>query len=283
MESAAVNAFLKSVMGRLFLLLEKEYNKHRGLSHEAQSIQHDLRMIAAAMDDQLCALGRHERTAIARLYNAEILDLAHDIEDCVDRFTHRLKCKSGAASSLAHRVAHELKKVQSRSSYADEIHKLKGRLQEARQRVIDSVPVGQPNGFSSMMFDASKSPCRVITQKPVGMEKPMEELLSLLHEVEGEPQQLRVISIVGFGGLGKTTLARVVYDSTEANEAFHYRAWVSSATETSPETIGKRIKALLRDILHQVAPKDSMDVDDDNPEASLKEFLRDKRCVRIFQ
>ena len=275
-----VGAFLKSVMGRLFLLLE-EYSKHRGLAQEAASIQHDLRMIAAAMDDQLGALGRHERTAVARLYSAEILDLAHDIEDCVDRFTHRLRCKhrgGGTATSLVHRVARELKKVQSRSSYADEIHKLKRRLKEARQRVIDSSPVGRRPGGSlpSVTLDASK-PRRAVTGNPVGMEKPMEEMMSLLREVDGEPRQLRVISIVGFGGSGKTTLARAVYDSPHAKETFHCRAWVSAAG-TSPE-ISQRIKTILRDILQQVLPKDSMDLDADNNnlEAELKEYLTDKR------
>ncbi|KAG2630491.1 disease resistance protein RGA4-like [Panicum virgatum] len=292
MESAAVGAFLKSVMGRLFLLLEKEYSKNTSLAQEAASIQHDLRMIAAAMDDQLGALGRHERNAVARLYSAEILDLAHDIEDCVDRFTHRLRCKhhggggggtAGAASSLAHRVAHGLKKIQSRSSYADEIHKLKRRLTEARQRVIDAAPVGRPGGSPpSVMLGASKPCCRAVTSSPVGMEKPVEEVLSLLREVDGEPRQLRVISIVGFGGSGKTTLARAVYDSPHAKETFHCRAWVSAAG-TSPE-ISQRIKTILRDILQQVLPKDSMDLDADNNnlEADLKEYLTDKRYLIVI-
>jgi hypothetical protein len=302
MESAAASAFLKSVMGRLFVLLEKEYNKHRGLAQEAQSIQQDLRMIGAAMDDQIRALGRHQRPAIARLYSEEMLDLAHDIEDCVDRFTHRLSCKqrgggSGAASSLARRVAHGLRKVQSRSSYADEIQRLKRRLKEAYQRVTNSAPLPvayggqpQPNGGSpppSMVhaLDSSSKPCRRVTRNPVGIEKPMEELLSLLHEVDGEPQQLRVISVVGFRGLGKTTLARAVYDSPHAKKTFNCRAWVSAAAATSPDDISqRRIKAVLRDILQQVVPKDSMEMDADSNhlEASLKEYLSDKRCVRIF-
>jgi len=289
MESAAVGAFLKSVMGRLFLLLEKEYSKHRGLAQEAASIQQDLRMIAAAMDDQLGALRRPERTAVARLYSAEILDLAHDIEDCVDRFTHRLRCKhrgggaaAAGAASYFHRVAHGIKKVQIRSSYADEIHKLKRRLTEARQRVIDAAPVGRPGGSPpSVMLGAFKPCCRTVTRSPVGLEKPLEEMLSLLREVDGEPRQLRVISIVGFGGSGKTTLARAVYDSPHAKETFHCRAWVSAAG-TSPE-ISQRIKTILRDILQQVLPKDSMDLDADNNnlEADLKEYLTDKRFVYV--
>uniref|UniRef100_A0A453LIH4 Disease resistance N-terminal domain-containing protein n=2 Tax=Aegilops tauschii TaxID=37682 RepID=A0A453LIH4_AEGTS len=91
MESAVASAFLKSVMGRLFQVLEKEYNKQKGLRQDTLSIQQDVRMIAAAMDDRLHALGRGERrTAVARLYSEEMLGLAHDAQDCIDRIVHRL-------------------------------------------------------------------------------------------------------------------------------------------------------------------------------------------------
>jgi ATPase subunit of ABC transporter with duplicated ATPase domains len=282
-----MSAFLKTVMGRLFLLLEKEYSKHRGLAQETQSIQQDLRMIAAVMDDQLRSMGKHDRTAMARLYSEEILDLAHDIEDCVDRFMHRIRCRQrrsngGAASSFVHRVAHELKKVQSRSNFADEIHKLKRRLKEVHQRVVDAAPVacsGQPNGLPSMV--TSSEPCCCVTRNLVGIDKPMEKVQMLLDEVHGEPQQLRVISIVGFGGLGKTTLARAVYDNPHTKEKFDCRAWVAS-TGSSLETVGRPIKGVLRDIHQQVVPNDTMDVDNSNLEASLKEYLHDKRCVHIY-
>lgn len=287
MESAAVSAVLKSVMGSLFSSLKEEYKKHKRQKQVIESIERDLHMIAAAMDDKLDALGRHERTAVARLYSEEILDLAHDFEDCVDRFKHHLKCKphdsSGAVSSMAHRVAHEFKKVQSRFSYADDINKLKSRLNEAHERVKNSVTVAwrgqQHNGLPSTSMLNCSNP-RSVTRSPVGIEKPMEHLLSLLHEVDGEQQQLRVISIVGFSGLGKTTLARAVYDSPRAKETFLCRAWVSAATGNGTTAdFSERIKAILRDILKQVVPNGSMNVDTNNPEASLKEYLGDKRCV----
>ncbi|KAG8090321.1 hypothetical protein GUJ93_ZPchr0011g28857 [Zizania palustris] len=70
MESAAASAFLKAVMGRLFMAMEKEYNKHKGLAQETHSLQQDLRMIAAAMDDQLGTLAKGDtRTAVARLHS----------------------------------------------------------------------------------------------------------------------------------------------------------------------------------------------------------------------
>ncbi|TVU49939.1 hypothetical protein EJB05_01284, partial [Eragrostis curvula] len=286
MESAAASAFLKSVMGRLFLVLEKEYNKHKGLAQEIESIQQDLRMIAASMDGQLEALGRNHRAAVARLHSEEMLDLQHDIEDCVDRFMHRLRCKQrtggggGAASALVHRMAHELKKVQSRSSFADEIQKLKRRLKEAHQRVTDVVMTqiggqGQPNGSSSSTA-ATPTPARVIARNPVGIEKPVEELLSLLDEVDGEPEQPKVISIVGFGGLGKTTLARAVYDSPRTRQKFDCHAWVSAATTRDG------MREILSDVLQQIRPKDAMVVDNDLIELSIKEYLKDKRYLIVI-
>nr|BBF89600.1 NBS-NBS-LRR type disease resistance protein-like [Oryza glaberrima] len=292
MEFAAASALLKSVMGRLFMALEKEYSKHKGLAQETHSLQQDLRMIAAAMDDQLRVLGRSDaRNAVARLHTEEMLDLSHDIEDCVDRFLHRLTCNHkrgsgsngagpGGASSMVRRMAHELSKVQSRSSFADEIQKLKRRIREAHQRVmdiksiVDVIAGGQPT--TGAMSSSATAPCRN-TCNPVSIGEPVEELLSLLDEVEGEPEQMRVISVVGFGGLGKTTLARAVYDSPGAKGKFSHRAWVTIGT--SPE----RDSGILHALLQQVLPKDAIGVDGQHDlEALLKEYLKDKRYLIVM-
>nr|ALO70071.1 NBS-LRR-like resistance protein [Oryza sativa] len=258
MESAAASAFLKTVMGRLFMTLEKEYNKHRGLAQESHSLQQDLRMIAAAMDDQQLSMGRSDaaaRTAVARLHTEEMLDLAHDIEDCVDRFLHRLTCnhhKRGGAGAG------------SRTSSAREAHQ--------RVLTINPPPILIAGGSSSSA--AVAPPCRA-ARSPVGIEEDVEELLSMLDEVEGEPVQMRVISVVGFGGLGKTTLAKAVYDEPRAKDKFRHRAWVAAGG--SPE-----IRGILRDVLQQVRPDDAMDVDGQRLEASLKDYLKDKRYLIVI-
>nr|CAB3491366.1 unnamed protein product [Digitaria exilis] len=46
--------------------------------------------------------------------------------------------------------------------------------------------------------------------------------------MEGQPKQLKVISIVGFCGLGKTVLARELYNS-DVGKQFEERAWVCGA------------------------------------------------------
>ncbi|BAS94563.1 Os05g0479800 [Oryza sativa Japonica Group] len=258
-------------------------------------------MIAAVMDDQLRAMGRattaDARTAVARLHAEEMLDLAHDVEECVDRFLHRLTCRQhrggagagASSSSLVRRMAHELSKVQSRSSFADEIQRLKTRVREAQQRIIRMKPTldvlagggGGGGQLTGAAGTSSTAPSCRASRIPVGIAEPVEELLSMLDEVDGEPEQMRVISVVGFGGSGKTTLVKAVYDDPRAKDRFSRRAWVTVGSSPSPET-SNGMKGILRAVFQQVLPKDAMDADGQHLETSLKEYLKDKRYLIII-
>ncbi|EEE64108.1 hypothetical protein OsJ_18939 [Oryza sativa Japonica Group] len=296
MESAVASAFLKAVMGRLFMALEKEYSKHKGLAQEAQSLlarpPHDRRRHGRPAPRH--GEGRttaDARTAVARLHAEEMLDLAHDVEECVDRFLHRLTCRQhrggagagASSSSLVRRMAHELSKVQSRSSFADEIQRLKTRVREAQQRIIRMKPTldvlagggGGGGQLTGAAGTSSTAPSCRASRIPVGIAEPVEELLSMLDEVDGEPEQMRVISVVGFGGSGKTTLVKAVYDDPRAKDRFSRRAWVTVGSSPSPET-SNGMKGILRAVFQQVLPKDAMDADGQHLETSLKEYLKDK-------
>jgi disease resistance protein RPM1 len=58
----------------------------------------------------------------------------------------------------------------------------------------------------------------------VGIENPKHLLVSWL--VEGE-EMLSSISVVGMGGLGKTTLVKKVYDSHPIRRSFDTHSWVT--------------------------------------------------------
>ncbi|KAL7115169.1 hypothetical protein ACP275_04G168400 [Erythranthe tilingii] len=64
-----------------------------------------------------------------------------------------------------------------------------------------------------------------------------EELIQLLDALTGRQSSLQVIPIVGMGGIGKTTLARNLYENRLILDCFDIRAWVTISQEYSVKEI----------------------------------------------
>jgi len=106
----------------------------------------------------------------------------------------------------------------------------------------------------------------------VGIDKPRDDLVRLLMQgEEASVQKLKVISVVGPGGLGKTTLANEVYHKLEGQ--FQCRAFVSLSQQPD-------VKKILRNILYQVSQMeyDNMKIwDEEKFINAIRDFLRRKR------
>ncbi|CAN6360432.1 unnamed protein product [Urochloa humidicola] len=267
LEQAAAAAVLNNVMGRLFeaLGLRQAYKMLRDLEPESESLLQDLRMLAAAVDDELTGSSRGaRRTAVARAYSREMRALTHDVEDCVERFAHRVRRLEGA--SWLRRAAHRACALRACYRFAAEIRRLRKRVQEASARVLRPPSEGQPQ----LPGPRRRAAADHASRRPVGIEKPMEELLALLDldKVEGQP---RVIAVVGFGGVGKTTLARAVYHAAPVADAFPWRAWVAVCSPEDVDAAG-----ILEDIHQQLLPGQQYS------ESSLTRYLKDKRYLIVI-
>jgi disease resistance protein RPM1 len=113
----------------------------------------------------------------------------------------------------------------------------------------------------------------------IGIDKAREEVITKLTKGDNNvlSAQQRIISIVGFGGLGKTTLAKAVYDKLKG--PFDCTAFVSVGR--NPDNI----KNIFRNILIQLDKgryeKFNFSIFDDEMQLinELRDFLGNKRCV----
>ncbi|BAT16712.1 disease resistance protein RGA4-like [Oryza sativa Japonica Group] len=286
MEQSAATAFTKCVVGKLLEVLDTRYKMLRDLSHESASMQNDLLLLAAFMDDQLrrssSSPAAERPTAVLRAYTELMRELTHDMEDSIERFLHRVAPRDdhggAGAPSWPRRAARWVATLRTRLRFAAEIRKLKTRLEDETKRLrnaVEAAAAAGGGGHSSATPALAAAAPRGghVEPNPVGMEKPIEHLVQLLDEAGagGGPQQLRVIAIVGFRGSGKTTLARAVY--SRSGRQFRERAWVDASRWTD-------VGDLLADIVRQVCLGE-YDVSESHEE-NLRNRLKNKRYLIVL-
>ncbi|MED6149871.1 hypothetical protein PIB30_066815 [Stylosanthes scabra] len=113
-------------------------------------------------------------------------------------------------------------------------------------------------------FNGNSGSFTMMEENVVGLEEDFDKVIKQLKGEEGSPGN--VVSIVGMGGLGKTTLARMVYNSNEARELFHCRAW---ATISQNPLLIKVFKNLL-----QCLKVPESKYENSSEEKKLKEMVR---------
>lgn len=135
------------------------------------------------------------------------------------------------------RVMHQMKDIFTRvRSNRDEREMLQ--LQSSR-----TPEQGQSSASPSNAWQDHRGDALLLAQKDlVGIEKPKKKLIEWM--IEGRPGR-QIVSIVGMGGLGKTTLVKQAYEDPLVKKLFATRAWITLSPSSETEGV-------LRDMLQQI-------------------------------
>jgi hypothetical protein len=109
----------------------------------------------------------------------------------------------------------------------------------------------------------------------VGIDNASDEVINMLSPT-GNDEKLKIISIVGFGGMGKTTLAKFVHDKLMKGKNFQCGAFVSVGQNPEPlEGVLMNMISRLSNKLYKAVLSSPMD----RPLLihKLRHFLQDKR------
>lgn len=93
---------------------------------------------------------------------------------------------------------------------------------------------------------------------------------------------LKVVSIVGMGGLGKSTLAKKVYDDAAVRKHFHSHAWITVSESFKIEDVLKDLVQQLFDEVKQPLPEGLNTMNAIRLKEVAKEFLLGRRYIVVF-
>ncbi|CAL4990977.1 unnamed protein product [Urochloa decumbens] len=209
-----------------------------------------------------------------RCWVKEVREVSYDIDDFLDNFIHRLHRTAADNKKNLHGKIASFREGLIRSRWvADETSRFTARLEEAIQRhkrytlgKLRSRPILNDSVQPQIPLLYGKS------ARLVGIESSIKKLEDWLAD-DGE-QSLRVVSIVGLGGIGKTTLAKELYCKVRRR----FDCWAFARSSQQPDTRG-----LLSSILLQVRRHQPLnDLELGNLTDTIRAYLQHKKYFIII-
>ncbi|PAN43034.1 hypothetical protein PAHAL_8G206000 [Panicum hallii] len=208
-----------SLLPKLANLIKEEYNLQKKVRGEIMFLETELKSMEAALIKVSEAPIDHPPDIQVKLWTREVRELSYDLEDSIDKFMVRIDggkkpSKHHSFKGFIDRSLNLLTKGKIRHNIGIDIKDIRSRIKDVSERrdryKVDQVP-SKPVGrtIDNLRLSALY---RKATEL-VGTEEKSNDLIKRLVDDGGvASKQQVVVSIVGFGGLGKTTLANLVYE-----------------------------------------------------------------------
>ncbi|KAG0530695.1 hypothetical protein BDA96_05G208800 [Sorghum bicolor] len=278
---AVVTGALPSVLAKLGDLLIGEYKLQKGVKGEIIFLKAELESMKGALE-KLSSKPADELDIQDKIWAKDLRELSYDIEDSIDTFMVRGKASQSAKlhgiRKFIDRSVGLFRKAKIRHGIATEIRDIKSRVvevHERRRRYDVSLGVDKP---STAAVDPRLFSQYTEIEELVGIVETRDELINIVMEENEVPiQKGKIVTIVGFGGLGKTTLAHAVFDKIRPG----FDCCASVSVSQTPD-----LKKLLKGILYQLDKKyediNEKPLDEGQLVNELRKFLRRKRYFIVI-
>uniref|UniRef100_A0A0D9XT12 AAA+ ATPase domain-containing protein n=1 Tax=Leersia perrieri TaxID=77586 RepID=A0A0D9XT12_9ORYZ len=284
-----VTGVISTLLPKLGEVLKEEYQLQKTVRGEIMFLMAELERMQAALlevsESEAATIDGDVPSKLVKLWARDVRELSYDVEDTIDRFMVRVgDDKPRSFRGFIDRSLNLLTKLKIRHEIGDSIRDIKSRAKEVselRDRYkVDGIKVAKPVGQTVDNLRLQSALYRNVSDL-VGTKKKTDDLVRRLmqrHGDEESKQKLKIVSIVGFGGVGKTTLANAVYQKLKGE--FGCGAFVSISL--SPNMV-----AIFKNMLRQLDEKNYWNINGETWEElqlidELRKFLQNKRYIIVI-
>ncbi|CAL4914771.1 unnamed protein product [Urochloa decumbens] len=284
-EGTMVEPPVSAVVGSISNLAVQETTLLSGVTLEAGLFKDELHRLQGLLKN--ADTKRRSGNANAAICVRQIRDATYEAEnvlEVVDYMEKRNRLKKGFMGAVSRyaRLPSDLITLHKAGTEIQGIKRKINEIFESAKRLKIILDLGNTELEKGYVEDESVQDHGLVVQnfedvEVIGFEKEQKEIVEKLIEKDNK---LSVVSIVGMGGAGKTTLARKVCTSDKIKQHFDTIAWV---------TVSQKFKGvdLLKDIMKQIVGtrvdgSESDQMEDYEIGKKIRDFLKGKRYLVVL-
>ncbi|XP_030940330.1 putative disease resistance protein RGA3 [Quercus lobata] len=275
MAETVLNVVAEEILGKLISLATEQIGLAWVFEEELTQLRESVEMIQDVLAD---AERKQVSDRFVMRWLQRLKDVAYDADDVLDELAYeilrrkveirnQMKRKVCFFFSLSNPIAFRIKMANKIKTIHESLKRINDEANGFGLIRAGSV-YGNPETIPNRETDSFLDPSEV-----VGREDSVSEIVKLVTSTTG--QQLSVIPIVGMAGLGKTTLAKLVYNHELVKNYFDKKIWVCVSDDFDD-------KRILRGILESLAGNPSQLESKNAILQNLQKELQGKRYLLVL-